>query len=358
MDSQYEINDKRASKEFKGITFSKFKRADVKKQLINAMNANKIENALYWSTEYVCSGHLLELWEIIILFVSKHIYNSNPKLPIYCSLKFSEFKEIMSNGYVGNELSMRNNQKVRNLFAEMITLLCVSKKKSPFTDQKIPKNSFDMTELKHYLVADRLDYASYIQKDDAKELLLPCNEFSYNLQEAVSNSQLCFYWVEWILEFVARCTKKNETIVVERRPFSVRHVQEKYQKDPVWLIWDALFMEVGRRSQNKIMNKIMNSLLQLYCIKFTEGCRKRRKYLIYFAIVLCTEHTNYNIKIIDNKSFIENITTKINLIYKQVKKNEIAPDTDYLFNNVKKSNLEKTIEKLDMLTNSSFIPRS
>ena len=46
-------------------------------------------------------------------------------------------------------------------------------------------------------------------------------------------------------------------------------------------------------------------------------------------------------------------------IYKQIKKEEVTPKTDYLFNNLnKKQNLENSIAKINMIDNMDFIPRN
>ena len=70
--------------------------------------------------------------------------------------------------------------------------------------------------------------------------------------------------------------------------------------------------------------------------------------------------TFINIPLYKDKKTIDKVTSKINNIYKQIKKNEVKPLTDYLFNNSFNSgNLEKTIDKLnrmDAITN--MIPRN
>ena len=173
------INDKRNPKDFQGITFSHYKKSLVKKELLNSLDNGKIEHSCHWGAELICAGHFFDLWEIILTFTSKYIHLGNPKLPIYLDMRFQSFKTIVNNGYIDNELSMRNNIKIRHLFAEIIGILCISNKKHRLESIKIKKQEeFDMTQMTTKLKAPSVTYIQPVfLKDDPKELF----NFALNL---------------------------------------------------------------------------------------------------------------------------------------------------------------------------------
>jgi hypothetical protein len=74
--------------------------------------------------------------------------------------------------------------------------------------------------------------------------------------------------------------------------------------------------------------------------------------LLYNSINVIIENINYNIEINTKKQNVETIINKISIIYKQIKKNEISPEPNYLVDHIeKKTNLDKTLEKLEMMNN-------
>ena len=211
MNSNTLINDIRGQSEFQGVSFSKFKKTDVKKQLIENILNGKIEESCYWSAELICSGHYSELWEIIIHICSRHIYLANPKLVLYLDDRFDKFKMIVNNGEFVTELELRNDENFRKLFCEIICMLCFSNKKPAFELMKIGKlNNFDLTSFGEKLKAKSNHYAVEIfHDDDAKELYIPTNEFMFHISKESNNMRQACYWVEWFIEFSAVCKRKK-----------------------------------------------------------------------------------------------------------------------------------------------------
>jgi hypothetical protein len=98
--------------------------------------------------------------------------------------------------------------------------------------------------------------------------------------------------------------------------------------------------------------------MNLFCIKYTNATGKKRRYLLYYAVEILTEPITQNGEIVSDKEIIKVVMSKIGEIYKQIKKKEISPNTDYLFNNFDtKNNFENSVKKMEMMSNADFIPR-
>jgi hypothetical protein len=90
-----DINDIRTQPQFKGISFSNFKKTEVRKQLIENIMKGKVEPACYWCAELLCAGHYTDIWETVLYYVGKHIHLGNPKIVIYLQMRFELFKNII-----------------------------------------------------------------------------------------------------------------------------------------------------------------------------------------------------------------------------------------------------------------------
>ena len=137
------FNDIRMEDGFRGISFSNYKLTEVRKQLIKHINVGKLEESCYWSAEMVASGHYAELWECIFEFIGKYIHNGNPKIPIYLVKRYETFRNIMNQRHYNYVLDLRNNFTIRQIFAEIVTILCLSVKKPAFETVKLLKEEED-----------------------------------------------------------------------------------------------------------------------------------------------------------------------------------------------------------------------
>ena len=178
-----EIDDMRQPAHFKGTTFSGFKKTEVRKQMLENMIKGRIEQACYWCAELICAGQFLDAWENILHFMSKHIHLGNAKMAIYVEMRYSVFRNIMSQGLYMTEIQVRNKPEIRRLFAEVICNLTISARKPSFESTKIQrKEEFDITQMSERLKATSTEFAKplFLEKDP-QELFIAINEFAFHL---------------------------------------------------------------------------------------------------------------------------------------------------------------------------------
>jgi len=315
------INDSRNLGDFKGITFSKCNKLEVRKALISNISRGKIESACHWCAEFICSGHFMELWETILYHLGKNINLGNPKLAIYIETRYELFLSITDESSYSSIIELRNNATIRKLFAEIICILCQSKTMHCLDPIKIDHNEdFDVE-----FISDKLNASStifldpFFLKDDPKAFFIAVNEFAFSISEKPDMISAC-YWIEWVIEFENHCKKKKETHLCEKRSYIP--VNTTYQTDIIWIIWDAITYYGGLKEN--FIQKIISSLLKLFCIKYTTSSCKKRIYLLHFAVALLIENVKTNINIVEDKTLLQSVISQIDTIYEQMKKNEIS----------------------------------
>jgi len=347
------INDIRQN--FNNITFSNYQKSKTKEELIKCIYNNKLENAIYWSAELICSGFYLELWDIIIIYFSKFIHRSNNKICIYLNMRYENFLNILNNGYSNDILELRNNNEIRTLFCEIICILCNTTKSNEIRCIKLNKtDDFELSNIHSKFNAPTIDYAERIYKiEDPKELFIPINELIYNLEK--KNIIDVLYWLEWIYEYENRLNKNKKKCLASHRDYA----PENNKNDIIWIIWDIIYYYVNNNIQNKsekkIKKKIVDGSFELFIIKYVPSSKKKRKPLLYYIFNLLLDDISniHDQNILSKDGNIENVLSNLNLIYKEIKKNEIC-DNSLNYNNKNNNknlnnNLNKSMEKFNLI---------
>ena len=342
------INDIRSASDFRGTTFSGYKKADVKKQLLLHLCNSRIEESCYWSAEMVCSSYFMELWEVLLFYLGKYIHLANPKLAIYLQKRFIVFRNIMVQGF--DELQLRNNPTIRNMFVEIVAIFCISPKKPAMEPVKIKTDQeFDIVNITEKLKAPDTTFSDHIlQKKDPKELSIAVNEFCYHISRKdgkIPNMIQACYWLQWIIEFEGLCRRRKRACKGATREHIP--VEYKFQQEIIWIVWDAL---IDSCTDDNYLNTLLTSILHLFCLKFSPPCIKKRSYLLYFAISVVTEPFVRTVQMISDKKRIEHAVSQTSTVYKQIKKSEESPQTEYLFAGLHDQNkVQKSLQQIDMV---------
>ncbi len=298
---------------FKTHTFSNFKKSKVIKELENCIYYQKKEEAFYWTGELICSGHILEIWNLFLYVMCKYIHINNPKLSMYIDKKFTEFKEISNE--LQNDLDARNKEEIRTILFSIALLLCESKRDMILEDLHF---TFKFENIFTNLKAPNVEYIKpYFKEGDPKEIYIPLNECAYHLIETKNRMDI-FYWIDWMIQYDEQCTKKKKPILCVSRDFVPVN-----NNNMIWILFD-LFLSFQKPD---ILYKIIQSLMKLFSIKYTPSTNKKRKHILNLCVLLIIhDSVDFTTKIIENTAVFIPLQENINMIFEQIKKNEVHDD--------------------------------
>lgn len=315
----YLILDDRKKKDFNKITISKYKKSDVIKSLITALDEKKIEEACMWIVELHCSGQHELIWKQLLLYISNSINSSSPYLPVWFWKKFEAFEELQSKYNTNYQIEGRNNQEIRNIFADIISVLLFSTKNSSFDKKQLPKigiEDFDRNNLSNVIRAKN-DYmiTNIVSKTDSKELQLGLNEFAVCLNNNQISLNNTIYWLQWLLYYETECKKENIPIICEG--IKIRDIKDKFYKDWTWYVWNIILKETEYRNQN-ILSRITITLYKIYKHNYSTTTRKAKMVHIYHIVKMMKENVNWNIPLVHEYSIRVQICANINLLYREI----------------------------------------
>jgi hypothetical protein len=284
---EYVINDKRDSNFFKKTSFTGYCMKDVLAIFTKSIINNKIEDACNWGVELLISGHVEELFDKLIIICMKHININNPNIAYFIYDRYSVFIPIKEK--YKNNLSIRNNQQIRNMVAECCFIVCNSLKTKPISCVKIKDSEFDMICIESKFIANSADIVSdKIKYGDPEETKIILNEFNYCLIN--KKYEMCVYWLSWICELEKKSTKKNKMYICGYR--KIQNIDTKYCNDIIWFIWEIILNEVNKLGDDNIIKNVY-SLYKLYKYEFRPSKKTKRMPYIIYAIKYFTDSYHF-----------------------------------------------------------------
>lgn len=304
---EYIIKDNR--KTFNSLTFSNYKKKDIIEELILSIYYQRTNEALKYTSELLVSLYIKDLLYIYITFYCKYIHINNIKFIIYLNKKYNEFKDIANN--LENDKELRNDYNIRKLFFTLTIILCNLKKENTINSMKMKINLKNIYE---HLKAPNVNYVTkYYKINDPKEYYIAFNEFIYHLEETKNNIYL-FYWIDWIIEFEVLSVKNKKQLMCENRT-NLTNIKEN--NNIIFLLWDIIISFSNS-------NDYINSLFELFIIKYNRISNKKYKSVIYVCImILIKDDINYNCKLIEDTTILNNIDLKMNNIFKDLIKKQV-----------------------------------
>lgn len=302
----YTIHDTRSKKDFKGITICGYKRRDVINTFQNSIINNKLEDSIRWCVELHCTGLNNQIWDSFENVYIKYVHVNNPKLFFYILKRKKDYMNIIKKYSKQHEIFTRNNQEIRNLYAELTSILTNTQKNNIFIEKSLPsikKDLFDGIELKKRMISKNLDNIhQYIYNKTTNEVKLGLNEIVNNLLSVNGTFKNCIYWYIWLTK-IEKINKK-------------KYNEEEYIYHWTYILWKILLDFEDKLDKNNII--FLKKMEYIYKKDFKINSIARKKYYFFISFYTIKNNINWNINLFQQEYLIIQTNSNINSMYKSI----------------------------------------
>lgn len=276
------IEDSRDQSSFKTITFSGYKKNQVFTALFKSIKSKNVETSCNWLIELIISGYIKELWEKLCLYYSKHVHINNCKLIDYTYKQNKIIKRLLGDN-INQQIYLRNNQNLINILISYTIILIESKIDITYTNIKITKTDFILTNVQNKLNSQmNILPEGIVNINEPPEIKLIINEIYYHLN--FKNYDKIIYWITWIIEWEKLNLKNKISWNIVARDIRVK---DKYKNDVIWIIWKLIDF-TKKKYDIKIINYI-DKLFELFIENYDKSKRNKRMTYLFNSISLLVE---------------------------------------------------------------------
>jgi hypothetical protein len=311
----YQINDKRINKDLRTFTISGYKRTEVSIAFNRAMLNSKLEDANRWLVELHSSGHIEAIFKEISDVYMKYIHIKNPYFLFYYSKSIELVENILMNYPKPCNCLSRNNQELRNVLAELVSIICTSTKTELFSTRSLPKVSkyaFHAQDIRKRMIAKNThNIYQYLNDRDPNEVKIALNEIVNLLYSDKKTFSSVTYWYLWLKKISMANKKLHKEFICKE--YDVEGVACQYRTDWVWPLWNILLDYSAK--QKGIVKKFINRLYTSYTNNYRGFNSGYKQYILFFCFYICTNTLNLNIKIRQKEHLIIQAQANINKLY-------------------------------------------
>ena len=321
--NKYLICDIRVSKDLKGATISGYKKSDVINVFQNSIINNRIEEAIYWCVELHISTYTNEIWKSIYSIYMKYVHINNPKLFFYIFQRENDYNKLLDYYPKNHHIFTKNNQEIRNLFCDLISILTLSKKNNLFIDKSLPKvnlNKITKEEIKQRILTENYNIVKDLECDCLNNTEILCiNQIFHNLNNHQGTLKNSFYWyllLEKSSKEKDKINKENFDEIIQSASSINRNSMLNYvTKNKIH--WNELIFKMLEKilMNNQKNNMLILKLKSYYQINFKPNKVSSLKYIYFMIFYIIKNDINWNNTLIQKYPIYIQCCANINHIY-------------------------------------------